>query len=403
MGNIWHPGKNVRKFASHNMRNENPGADLFTPDILEKFQQALHTWFRAAQRSLPWRETRDAYRIWVSEVMLQQTQVATVMPYFERFVAAFPTITDLAAADQQAVLKLWEGLGYYARARNLHKAARTVAEKHGGKIPANYAEFRQLAGVGDYIAAAVQSIAFGRPHAVVDGNVKRVLARLFLLDAPVNHSGAAKIYQETAAALLDHRRPGDFNQAMMELGALVCRPQTPLCEQCPVGSFCQARRHNRQQEFPQRNPRPHTPEYRHAIAVIYRKQYREGQYTPQFLIVQRPATGLLGGLWEFPGDNIHPGESPGAACRRIAREALNLSITPRQYLFRIKHAFTHFKLTGEVFLCEGDPAGIILRDATAFHWAPLPELSQFPFSKVNQQIISRLSDPPLSLNFGEKA
>ncbi len=367
---------------------------MFAPAALKTFQQTLRRWFRQAQRSLPWRETADAYPIWVSEVMLQQTRVTTVLPYFQRFMAAFPTVADLAAADQQAVLKVWEGLGYYARARNLHRAAQIVAGKYGGKIPENYREFRQLPGVGDYIAAAVQSMAFAAPHAVVDGNVKRVLARLFLLDAPVNSSGAGKIYQQTATALLDARHPGDFNQSLMELGALICLPRNPQCAACPLRSFCRAYREGRQQEFPRRTPSRRIPGYRHAIAVIYRQQERDGRHTPLFLIVQRPAEGLLGGLWEFPGDEIRPTETPETACRRLAREALDLSVTPRQFLTRIRHAFTHFHLTGEVFLCEGSAGGISLRNGTAFRWVSLRELAQFPVSRVNQKIISRLMAQP---------
>ena len=217
---------------------------------VEKFRETLVLWYRKNHRKLPWRETQNSYFIWISEVMLQQTQVKTVLPYFEKFTKEFPSITDLAEADLQTVLKMWEGLGYYARARNFHKAAKIVTEEFSGKIPSSYDEFRKLPGVGEYIGAAVQSIAFGHSYAVVDGNVKRVLARLFNITAPANDTAYLKTFQEAANEILDTTNPGDFNQAMMELGATICRPQTPLCDECPISQFCWAFEHHSQDALP---------------------------------------------------------------------------------------------------------------------------------------------------------
>ena len=242
------------------------------PKHYQDFRDALLAWFKDYQRDMPWRRTEDPYRIWVSEVMLQQTQVKKVVGYYERFIARFPDVQHLAAAPLQDVLKVWEGLGYYARARNLHKAAQVIVDELDGKIPVDYATFRKLPGVGDYSAAAVQSIAFDAPYAAVDGNIKRVLARLFLMEAPINDTKSAKVFQQQADDLLDPNAPGFFNQAMMELGAMVCRPQSPTCLVCPVNSFCEAFHTARQDEFPYRRETKPVPEHHLAVGVIYKRQ-----------------------------------------------------------------------------------------------------------------------------------
>src|SRR5512137_2692101 len=213
-----------------------------SPADVARLRRRLLEWYQRQRRPLPWRETHDPYRIWVSEVMLQQTQVKTALPYYRRFLRQFPTLRKLAGADLGDVLKRWEGLGYYARARNLHRAAGMLAAGSGGRIPDRWDDFRALPGVGDYISAAVLSIAFDRPHAVVDGNVKRVLARLLAMAAPTNQTASHKIFQAEADRLLDRRHPGDFNQALMELGALVCAPTSPSCTLCPLIRCCAAHR-----------------------------------------------------------------------------------------------------------------------------------------------------------------
>ena len=219
----------------------------------QDFQDTLLAWFKDYQRDMPWRRTDDPYRIWVSEVMLQQTQVKKVVGYYERFIARFPDVQHLAAAPLQDVLKVWEGLGYYARARNLHKAAQVIVNELDGKIPCDYATFRKLPGVGDYSAAAVQSIAFNAPYAAVDGNVKRVLARLFLMDVPINDAKSAKVFQEKADAPFGSGRARTFQSGGDGIRErLVCRPQSPTCLVCPVNAFCEAFHTARQDEFPKR-------------------------------------------------------------------------------------------------------------------------------------------------------
>ncbi len=348
----------------------------------KQFQKKLIHWYRQSGRKLPWRESGNPYHIWVSEVMLQQTQVATVTPYFQRFLKAFPTIEKLAAADQQQVLKLWEGLGYYARARNLQKAARVVVEKFGGKIPVNYDGFRALPGVGPYIAAAVQSIAFNQPYAVVDGNVKRVLARMFAVKSPVNDNKSLKIFQEIADATMDKTRPAVYNQAIMELGALICRPRNPLCAKCPVDSFCRAFQTQSVNEFPYRKKRVKIPERHFAIAVI-----RKGE---QLLIIRRPEKGLLGGLWEFPGGELIAGESAERACLRVIKETTAIEIKSLYLLTHIQHIFTHFKLSADVFTCDDHSGKVKLAFGTDFRWVMLQKIDHFPFPNAHQKIIRAL-------------
>ncbi|RMF05515.1 MAG: A/G-specific adenine glycosylase, partial [Chloroflexi bacterium] len=240
----------------HNLAEHNPA-----------IRAELLRWYRRNGRALPWRDETDPYRIWVSEVMLQQTQVATVVPYYHRFLARFPTVEALAAASQEQVLKLWEGLGYYARARNLHRAAREIVEKWSGRLPQSGAQLRTLPGFGEYTAAAVASIAFGEPVAAVDGNVKRVLARLFAVETDVTRNPGARHIGQAAQQLLESRHPGDWNQAVMELGATVCTPTSPRCAGCPLRKWCRARQLGLQSELPRRPPRRKVPHYQVTAAV----------------------------------------------------------------------------------------------------------------------------------------
>lgn len=343
---------------------------------------SLVRWYLEHRRSLPWRGAEDPYGIWVSEVMLQQTQVSTVIPYYRRFMARFPTVGRLAAADLQEVLKLWEGLGYYARARNLHRAARQVAADHHGIVPNDPAVFRKLSGVGDYIAAAVMSIAFGRPHAVVDGNVKRVLARLLLMDAPVNRHDAYRIFEKEARSFLDPDDPGRFNQAMMELGALVCRPKQPFCSECPVGSFCRANLAGQVEAYPKRVRKRPVPTHAMVAGVIQKGQ--------NVLITQIPPNGLLGGLWEFPGGRVEPGETAEAACIRHILEKTGLSVDASGHLGLIRHAYTHFKVVVDLFFCHYRTGKVRLEGPVDYRWIGLDELSQYPLPKTHHKFMPLL-------------
>ncbi len=349
---------------------------------LQAFQRALLAWFSDYRRDMPWRNTDDPYHIWVSEVMLQQTQVKTVVGYYERFIARFPDVQRLAAAPLQAVLKVWEGLGYYARARNLHKAAQVIVNELNGEVPREYATFRKLPGVGDYSAAAVQSIAFNEPYAAVDGNIKRVLARLFLMDAPVNDAKSAKVYQERADELLVLDTPGLFNQAMMELGATVCRPQGPTCLVCPVNAFCEAFHTARQDEYPRRRETKPVPEHQIAVGVIYRGA--------EVLLTQRPLEGLLGGLWEFPSGRIAAGETGQTACARHIREVVNLSVSDIRYLTRVRHAYTHFKIVVDVFVCDYQSGEVVLNGPRDAKWVPVTALADYPLPRATHKFLHKL-------------
>lgn len=345
-------------------------------------RRRLLDWYAQHKRRLPWRETSDPYAIWVSEVMLQQTQVATVVPYYIRFMRRFPTPARLARADIQDVLKLWEGLGYYSRARHLHRAAAEVVRRHHGKVPNDPDAFRSLPGVGDYIAAAVLSIAFGHVLPVVDGNVKRVLSRLMEIDAPVNRSDAHKIYRVPSLELICPDRPADFNQAIMELGALICRPKRPLCDDCPLGEVCLARINGNQAIYPKRDARRKVPQRHVDIAVILKKR--------RMLVVQRPMEGFLGGLWEFPAVPADGVKTDPARLARDIQSETGLSVAVDRHLTRIRHTYTHFKLTADVYLCGYMTGRVRLRGVHNHRWATLRSLDRLPMHKANHKFLNLL-------------
>jgi A/G-specific adenine glycosylase len=314
--------------------------------------------------------------------MLQQTQVDQAVPYFNRFIERFPTVRHLAKADQQDVLKAWEGLGYYARARNLHRAAITVMRERAGEVPRDVPGLRTLPGVGEYIARAVASIAFDAPVSVVDSNVKRCLARIFLLDDAVNTGGPHRSFARHADALLDSERPGLYNQAMMELGALVCAPRGPHCGNCPVSSACLARRRKLVDEYPKRVTRRPPPTERIAVGVVQKGR--------RLLITRRKPEGLLGGLWEFPGGKLHRGESAASACARELAEEVGLAVVVHERIARVRHAYTHFKIVMDVFRCTPLKGRVRLNGPVAYKWVTLSELQAYPFPKANSKFIPLL-------------
>lgn len=331
---------------------------------------------------LPWRETQDPYRIWVSEVMLQQTRVDTVIPYYRRFIERFPRINDLGASREISVLKLWEGLGYYSRARHLRNAAQIVVKKHNSRIPDTWDEFHRLPGVGDYICAAVLSIAFDRPYAVVDGNVKRVLARVLGSRRPVNASGSHNYYQKKADIFLRTKSPGTFNQAMMELGALVCTPRGPLCKYCPVSKFCRALSRNMVSRLPRKKSVKKVPTHRIATAVVRRNG--------RLLITRRASSGLLGGLWEFPGGRIENRETAEQACLRELKEETNIRATVCSHLGTVRHAYSHFRIHMDVFLCDYKDGRIRLNGPVDSKWVWPSQLKRYPFPKANLKFMGKL-------------
>ena len=349
------------------------------PPLGPAFSTQLLLWFDAHQRALPWRGAPSPYAVWVSEVMLQQTRVESARHYYERFMQRFPDVAALAQADEQDVLQHWAGLGYYARARNLHRAAQIVSREHSGKIPDDPTRFASLPGCGPYITAAVQSIAFGAPLAAVDGNVKRVLARLDADPFPVNHTRAHRHYLPRAQELLSPHRPGDHNQAMMELGALICTPRNPDCPRCPVAAFCTARAQDTAHRLPVREKKQRAP-LRHFVSVIlvHRRHY---------LLFQRPAKGLLGGLWEFPSAERTAQETAQEACARYVHARTGHPGAAPQHATQLQHAYTHFRLHIDVYYCPVPSRALQAPTQLPHHWLPLDDVADFPLSSVNQKIL----------------
>jgi A/G-specific adenine glycosylase len=352
------------------------------PISCSTLRSVLADWYTVNRRDLPWRRTSDPYLIWVSEVMLQQTQVRTVEPYYLRFVTRFPDVASLARADLQTVLKLWEGLGYYSRARNLHKSAGIVASRMAGQMPDTWEVLRSLPGVGEYIAAAVLSIALNRVHAVVDGNVKRVLARLFLVDTPVNQASSHKVFHVLARQLLDTRCPGRHNQAMMELGALVCTPLSPRCVACPVNGFCLALQKGLIHLYPRRNRRAPLPVRRFVAGVVVK--------AGRILMVRRPEEGLLGGLWEFPGGSLAEGSDPLHACRVTLKKMVDLDVRVERHIASISHGYTHFKLKMELCLCRWQAGRVRLKGPVAFKWLASSRIGELPLHGAMHKALRHL-------------
>ncbi|NCJ06814.1 A/G-specific adenine glycosylase [Synechococcales cyanobacterium C] len=344
-------------------------------------RRSLLSWYSQQGRDLPWRQTRDPYAIWVSEVMLQQTQVKTVLPYYQRWLQQFPSIVALAGADQQQVLKIWQGLGYYARARNLHRAAQILAAEWEGQLPQTLEGLMQLPGIGRTTAGAILSAAFNLPTPILDGNVKRVLARLVALPVPPRQ--ALTDLWQLSTTLLDPQWPRDFNQGLMDLGATLCKPKQPGCDRCPWSVQCLAAQHNWQTQLPMTESRPPLPHKQIGVAVIWNNQQ-------QILIDRRPQSGLLGGLWEFPGGKVEPGESIPDCIAREIQEELGIEVAVGDHLITVDHAYTHFKVTLMVHHCRhlaGEPQPLACDEV---RWVRLAELADFPFPKANQDIIAAL-------------
>ncbi len=365
---------------------------MLPEEALSSLQKNLLAWYDEQARPLPWRLTRDPYAIWVSEIMLQQTQVATVIPYFERWMTLFPTVEALADAPQEAVLKAWEGLGYYSRARNLHRAAQQVVATRGGRLPESAEELLQLPGIGRYTAGAIASIAFGKRAAALDGNLKRVLARLTALALPINsREGEAQLW-ELAEALLPAERAGDWNQALMDLGATVCLAGTPRCLLCPLRGGCEAQRRGLQHEIPHKLSRKARPHYTVTAGVIWD---RAGE---RLLIAQRPQDKMLGGLWEFPGGKCEADESLAACLQRELREELGIEVEVGAPVTIVEHGYTHFSITLHAFHCihaGGSPAPLGVAD---YRWVAPDELERFPWPRTDLQIIAALRAERMTKN-----
>jgi A/G-specific adenine glycosylase len=346
-------------------------------------REALLGWYSRNRRDLPWRRSRDPYRIWVSEVMLQQTTVKTATPYYESFIRRFPSLQALAEEPEDEVLAAWSGLGYYHRARNLHRGAQHVAERHGGRFPDTLESALAVPGVGLYTASAVLSIAFETALPVVDGNVRRVLARLFALSGPQFRREGA--YYNVAEELLARDHPGDWNQALMELGATVCTPRKPACAACPVREHCRALALDRIDELPEGKARRKPVDVTVAAALVQ----RDGR----ILLARRPDGRLLGKMWEVPQTALDP---EGAVdLRREIEERYGLRVEPGALAVRARHAITHrrIKLEGyHVRLESPAPA-----DSEQFRWVTIAEVSGLPVSSMTKKLLRGLESPQLPL------
>lgn len=356
-----------------------------TPRKRKMIQDRLLEWYTLHLRDLPWRKTQNPYFIWVSEVMLQQTQVHTVIPYYKRFISQFPTLEALAEAPLQQVLKVWENLGYYSRARHLHRAAKTVVHEMYGVFPSSMEELQQLPGVGPYIASAILSIAFGERVPAVDGNVKRVVSRLYLIQDPLDENRVKDRIHTLALHLVPEDAPAEFNQGIMDLGASICRVRKPQCTNCPLKSLCLAYRNGLQHVLPIIRKRDPIPHKEITAGLIVNKE-------AQLLIVQRPNHGLLGGLWKFPGgERSHWDESLIHALRRTIREEVGLNVRVGKPLPLIRHAYSHFRITLFAFRCtrhSGEPRTL---GCQRWKWSKPHAFLHYPFSKVDRKIIEMIS------------
>ena len=362
-------------------RSETCPGRVLSPPLPKPFDPAavaplLLAWYGRCGRALPWRQSRDPYRIWLSEIMLQQTTVAAVIPYFERFLQRFPTVAALAAAPIEEVIAQWAGLGYYSRARNLHAAAQMVMSDFGGAFPADLAALQHLPGVGRSTAGAIYSIAFDRPGPILDGNVRRVLCRLFALDGDPRSSSADKQLWLWAEALTPAQNCHDYAQASMDLGATVCTPTAPDCPACPLIELCQAQRLGLQGELPRARAKKPIPTQAQVALLL--------SLRGRFLVRRRPLSGMLGGLWEFPGRELLAGETPAAAARDLLRQlGLEGELQPAG---EVRHAYSHFRLELQLFSANiEEPAAIGESAPTA--WLDPVELASLALHGAHQKAL----------------
>lgn len=343
----------------------------------------LLNWYNKNKRTLPWRASGlSPYAVWASEIMLQQTRVETVIPYFEKWMQLFPTIQDLAEASERDVLNAWEGLGYYSRARNFHKAARIVVDQYNGELPRDLNELGKLPGIGRYTVGALASILFGMDEPALDGNLKRVYARLFDVRETVDSPTGEKILWSLAKENLPKGKAADFNQALMDLGSMICLPKNPRCLICPLMYECKAREHGTQGLRPVKKPKKDVPQYIHAAAVIVKRVGNPPH--EKVLLAQRPSVGLLGGMWEFPNGRVDAGQDPAKELAKVLKSgySLQLRVKRKARIGVFQHGYTHFKVTVHAFACETLPNSRVKN----LKWVALKKLNDYPMGRIDRQI-----------------
>lgn len=368
--------------------------ETWDEEKIETFQETFLTWYHKEKRNLPWRATNDPYAIWISEIMLQQTRVETVIGYFYRFMEQFPTIQDLAAAEEQKLLKVWEGLGYYSRARNLKAAAQQIVAEFDGEMPQSIEEIRSLKGIGPYTAGAIGSIAFGLPEPAIDGNVMRVVSRLFCIEADIAKASSRRPFDEAMRTIISPDEPGEFNQALMDLGSRICTPTTPKCEECPISQYCLAYAENRQTDFPVKSKKAKPKDVYYIAGAI------EDQGS--FLLVQRPETGLLASMWHFPLVEVTKEQYEALQRTWAKEEQLQLDLIAeddaleifpdlpvvwqKRHFGEITHIFSHLKW--HVLLFYGRKRGeLTLQDS---EWAAKESFQNYVFPKPQQKLVDQL-------------
>ena len=344
----------------------------------KKFSYNVISWYAKNKRSLSFRSTKDPYKVWLSEVMLQQTKVKTVLPYYDKWIKKFPTLKSVSLSNLDILLKLWEGLGYYKRCNNFYKATKLIVSDFNGKVPVNKSQFLSLPGVGDYTASAVLSIAFDKPYPVLDGNVKRVISRIIGIKNLTNHN--IKKINKFLNSVICKINPGDFNQGLMEIGALICKPFNPICTKCPVNKFCYASKRDRPEAYPIKNkikPRPH---FNVVIAIIWRQN--------KFFIQKRKTEQMLGGLWEFPGGIVNQGEDPKLILKEKVYEDCGVYPKIFKKVGFIDHAFSHFTIRLNGYFCveEND----LLHENENRKWILKKNIKNYSFPKANHKLFKQM-------------
>jgi A/G-specific adenine glycosylase len=353
---------------------------------MKKIQHQILAWFKENARELPWRKTYDPYHVWIAEIMLQQTQMDRVVGYFNRWISRFPDIVSIAAANEEEILKLWEGLGYYSRARNIIRSAKIILDTHHGRLPAEHDLLLGLPGIGEYTAAAILSIAFNRDYPVVDANIERVFARLFNLAKPVKDKRIQALIRQKAREMLPGSRARQFNQALMELGALVCIARNPRCKICPISNHCLALRLDL---VPQR---PVLPEPAKTIYI----EMATGilKHDGRILIQKRKAKGVWANLWEFPGGRLEQGETPEMALVREYEEETKLSVGNLKKITTVQHSYTIYRVTLHCFFCSVIDSRYrpVLQTAQEYRWVTPEDLSAFAFPAGHRKLLSHLQN-----------
>jgi A/G-specific adenine glycosylase len=351
--------------------------------MLSPISEKLLAWYQVHARVLPWREDGDPYHIWIAEVMLQQTRVETVIPYYYKWLDKFPSINEVAQASLQEVLLTWEGLGYYGRARRIHEAAQYIISKHNGFLPSDIGKLKLVPGIGSYTAGAIASIAFHLDEPTLDGNIRRIYCRLFNIEEPQKSKEAEKKLWQISRDHLPPGYAGQYNQALMDLGATICTAKKPTCSQCPIGLHCQAKILGIQDQRPIKLERKQVPHFLVSAAII--------SFQNKVLIALRPKEGLLGGLWEFPGGKKREGETFADCLVREIQEELGIMVRVGESMGIFKHAYTHFRITLHAFHCSladnGNPTALGVQD---WRWVRISDLNLYPMGKIDRMISKQL-------------